>query len=837
MKQFLLALTLLISYNLSAQFIVEGTVVDEYDQPIPGVRVAIENSTYAVPTNAKGKFFMELDNGGITVFKISMIGFEPLIDSVDVVEGNTQVEFKLRETAAELGTVEIYADKKDIAKEVIGNVMDRKKELYKQYESYQCNTYIKTSLDEESRVPAFMQQGEESLEEKSRMNFIESYSITRFKQNSTYKETILAHHDYSDKEASQVVVAADFTDPNALVPTQVVEYNPFIFFEKVEDGDINLYQNLLELPKISSRPLVSPLAVNGFINYKYILKSIFNEDGYKIYEIDVEPRFKEAPLFSGSLYIIDSLWVIKSMDLSINSSAMEYFSSFRIIQDYEEIDGRWVPVRREFSYEIKELQTLILGNTRVDHDHYEFDVAFDKNEFKNVIMEYEEDAFDKDSMYWVNTRPIQLNSDELDYIHERDSVQRVVTSNTYIDSVNREYNRITFWDVTLNGIGFRSREKKQEIYFNSVLDQIKIFGMGGFRYAPSVYYEKEFENAQAINVDGTIDYGFRNRDLKGSLGVEYTYLPKHFGSFKVSGGDIYDLVTYDQNIVGLLSTQNYVRKTFVGVSKRFEVVNGLYARGSFDYSTRRSIGELDYGWWQDTLIQIGLWQLPQPFETYTVSIFELELLYRFKQKYIVKGNKKLIIGTEYPELKFTYKRGIPGLFGSDINFNFAEIGVSDEVEFATMGNMKWNFLAGSFFGSNLGEIRFIEHKFFRGSDQLFFAQPLKYLQLLDTTFSTVRPYVQAFAIHHFNGAILGKIPLINKLKLELVAGGGLLFIEEADYKHIEFYGGIERKFKIKKQLFKVGVYYAVREGSATSEIINFKVGIDFFNSFTNSWSY
>ena len=669
------------------------------------------------------------------------------------------------------------------------------------------------------------------------MNFIESYSITRFEQNSTYKETILAHHDYSDKEASQVTVAADFTDPNALIPTQVIEYNPYIFFEKVEDGDINPYQNLLTLPKITSKPLVSPLAINGFINYKYLLKSVFTENGQKIYEIDVEPRFNEAALFSGSLFIIDSLWVIKSMDLSINPGAMEYFSSFRIIQDYEEVDGKWVPVRREFSYEIKELQTLILGNTRVDHQNYEFDVEFDKSEFKNVVMEYEEDAFDKDSMYWVETRPIQLNSDELFYINEQDSIERVLTSDSYIDSVNRDYNKITFWDVTLNGIGFRNREKKREIYFNSLLSQVKIFGMGGFRYAPEFYYDKEFENAQKIRVDGTIDYGCRNKDLKGDLGVEYTYLPKHFGSFKVRGGDIYDLVTYDQNIVGLLSTQNYVRKTFFGVSKRYEVTNGLYARASFDFSTRRSIEELEYGAWQDTLISIGLWKLPQPFETYTVSIFELELLYRFKQKYIIKGNKKMIIGTEYPELKFRYKRGIGGLFGSDVNFDFAEIGISDEVEFATMGNMKWNFLAGTFFGSNTNEIRFIEHKFFRGSDQIFFAQPLKYLQLLDTTFHTTRPYVQAFAIHHFNGAIMGKIPLINKLKLELVAGGGLLYIQEANYKHIELYGGIERKFKIKKQLFKLGVYYAVREGSAESQIINFKVGIDFFNSFTNSWSY
>lgn len=93
-------------------------------------------------------------------------------------------------------------------------------------------------------------------------------------------------------------------------------------------------KNLISLPKVSSAPLVSPIAVNAFLNYKFTLNSVFIEDGQKIYDIKVEPRFNEAPLFSGSLFIIDSLWVIKSLDLTINGSAMEFLrilELFRIL--------------------------------------------------------------------------------------------------------------------------------------------------------------------------------------------------------------------------------------------------------------------------------------------------------------------------------------------------------------------------------------------------------------------------------------------------------------------------------------------------------------------------
>jgi hypothetical protein len=108
---------------------------------------------------------------------------------------------------------------------------------------------------------------------------------------------------------------------------------------------------------------------------------------------------------------------------------------------------------------------------------------------------------------------------------------------------------------------------------------------------------------------------------------------------------------------------------------------------------------------------------------------------------------------------------------------------------------------------------------------------------LDSTFNTTQPYLQAFVIHHFKGAIMDKIPLVNKLKLELVAGAGALWIQSANYAHIEFYAGLERVFKIRKQLFKMGVFYVVRENNAASVNLNLKFGFDFFNSFTNDWSY
>lgn len=847
MKNLLPLLFCFFTFSGICQNVLKGTVSDIYGEPIPGVRIAVMNSTYGVPSNSIGKYYLELDKSIDTVIiRYSMLGFAPKVDTILMNKPLVLHNIELEEKSTDLGTVEIFADNRDFGKEVIQKVMANKSKMKKQFESYQCETYIKTSLEKEKKVklkdllnidPNNPSEPEEVPLLKERMNFIESNSVTRFKQPNAYKETIIAHQDYAEKTARSGGVSATFSNQNSPVPKQYIPHNPYIFYEKVEDGDFNLYQNLIDLPKVCNNPIVSPLAINNFINYKFTLNNVFFEGDQKIYDIRIEPRFNEIPLFIGNLYVMDSLWIIKSIDLAVNPNGMEFFKFFRINEDYTEIEGKWVAERREFTYTINDGSHLVLGNTRVQHGNYQFDVEFDRKSFNNIVMEYTDEAFNRDSTYWDEIRPYKLKEQELQFIHEQDSIEQVLTSDTYIDSVNEEFNKVTFWDVTLNGVGFRDRVKKHEIFINPLISQIQPLAVGGYRHRIGGHYSKEFENAQAYKLDGELDYGFRNKDVKGHLGVEYTYLPKHFGSIRVRGGDKYDFVTMDQSIANFFSLRNRVRKTFINISKRYEIVNGLYGRLTFDYSKRVDITGLDNPPWIDTLEQSGFWQPAQPFETYTVSIFELQLVYRFKQQYILKGNKKLIIGTEFPELRFTYKKGVPDLFNSDVNFDFVEIGLSDKVDFGTFGDLKWDIEAGTFFGKTASEVQFIERRFFRGSDLLIFTNPLNTLQLLDSTFNTTRPYLQFFAIHHFNGAILGKVPLINKTKIQMVAGLGGLFIEEANYRHVEFYAGLERAIKIRKQLFKLSVFYVVRENNATTINLNFKVGLDFFNTFTNSWSY
>ena len=836
MKVFLLLLAFLFASPLYSQYILRGKVTNASKEAIPGVRVFVENTTYGVITNYKGEYFLELNAKGPYQISYKMIGLKDTTILITIAEKNTVQHVSLENYSEELETVEVSSRKIDVARQVIKAMQDNRSNMANQYDNYQTTTYLKTSLEKtiDTKIANRNEKYDSIISAgPARMNFIESYSITRFKTPNSYAEEILAQHDYAERSQNNVSASVSFDFGNTAAPTQFFATNPYVFYEKVQDGDINLYQSMINIPKVSEHPIVSPIGFNAFLNYNFELGEIFYEGTQKIYAIKVIPKFKQAALFEGTLFIMDKLWIIKSFELKINKAAMPFFEDFTVLQDYDHVDSIWVPVRREYVYTIKEGKYVISGNTRVNHSKYAFNQAFDKKVFNNQILSYSEDAFDKDSIFWAATRPIQLKETELNYIHEQDSIDAYLKSEAYLDSIDRAYNKVTFWDVTLNGVGFRNRYKGESIYIKSLLSSAKIFGVGGFRYGSGGSYTKKFDNAHKIKLKGDFDYGFNNKDLKGSGGIEYTFLPKRFGEIEINAGDVYDLITDYNSILGTFSRGNYVQKRYFDISHRIEIVNGLYGRATLSYSDRSNITGLELSNWSDQLF--GELNTPVNFERYKIAMLEVQFLYRFKQKYIIKKNEKQIVGTKYPEIALTYKKGIPNLLDSEVNFDFIELKVSDEINLGNYGDSKWSALAGSFV--NDASLRFIEHKFFRGSDRFFFSNPLMSHQLLDSTFNTRNPYFQGFFLHHFNGFIMNKIPLINKLKLEISTGASALIIQDISYSHAELFAGLEKKFRIKQQYFRVGAYMATRANSTDALTYQFKIGIDFFNSFTNSWTY
>lgn len=800
-------------------------------------KVWLKNTSFGTIANGKGEYQLEVKEQGSRAIRFSYIGYEPLDTVINVNAEVVNFNVILKNSVLELQDVQVTSlNKKKKGKLIMKEVIDRRNLFLEAAGHYECETYCFTTLDKRKDVKSDTILDLDALS-MSKMNITEWSGKSYFEAKSRYKDVITGFIDYTEKVKNTSAISISFSDDELGESSGKIEINPYIFINGIQDADINIFKNLIDAPAISQNPLISPLSFNAFTYYDFYLEGSFLEGDQLVYEIRVQPSFQEEALFSGTLYIRSESYEPKGYELGVNKGAMSYFKEMRIVCNYTNIDGKLLPTQREFVYEIKEStfkegKYFVHGNSRISHSNYKFDFDDSNNKFWLETQVYEPEAFDRDSNFWSNVRPFYLEKGELEFIRVQDSISSHLLSEEYLTEQDSIYNSLNVWDFLFNGIGFRNTFKKREFWISPLINQVIPFGVGGYRHALELTFNKEFKNAHVLDLSTKVDYGFNNSDLKGSLGAGYLYNPKRFSRAYFKLGDTYDMINSYESVQGTLAPTNRVRNQKVEVGHEFEVINGLYFRTSLMYSIRRGIENIDYPEWVQLF---GNFSQPKAFEDYSVFISEFEFKYKIRQKYILRGNKKIVTGTKWPVLKLMYKKGFPNVFGGQSDFDFLEFGMSDNIDLNSLGQTEIEVTAGSFLRKN--DLRLIENKYFRTSDLFFFSNPTKSMQMLDTSLNTQNSYLQVNFIHHFNGFFLNKIWGLNKLGLEETIGGGLLMIPDAKFSQIEFYVGLERMFRIKKQLFKIGAYAVASDNSYNKASIRWKVGVNFYDSFRKKWDY
>ena len=853
--------------------VVKGVVRDTTGQPLPYVAVSVKNSIYGVNTNLNGAYFLELKPGSYTLV-FSQLGLATQEQPVTIAEGKTTVlNVTMRSSTVSLNTFEISVKgDRDKGREIMKQVIDKRSEYWDRVNNYQCRTYQKISLEKASTNPTErdsslaelerkklkedsttrfktkkkkerkekeLKEAQDALKDK-RLNLIESVTETYFERPGRFKENVLAQHDFTEQRSNNVM---DVNNSNGMglsygeheiAPVQVLTDNVYLLVNDAQSADFNFYRNQIDVPNIASRPLLSPAAGNAFLNYRFDYLATFTENGKQVHKLAVNPLFRSDALFSGFIFVEDSTWAILSVNLSVNTDVLLFCREFNIIIDYEEVaPGVYLPVRREFNYTVREGKFNIIGNMRSDHSEYKVNTTFPPKLFNDEVKHFEVDAFDKDSAYWVQNRTIQLQDRELRYVHEVDSILAYHNSPEYLMSQDSAYNHLNVWSFLINGISYRNREKRYNFYIEPLAGQIIPFGVGGYRHRLSGSFNKRFSNQMLLETDGQIDYGFLNRDLRGKAGVGLTYVPLRFVRTFVRFGDFYDVVNNFASLQQVFSRSNWVRCREFSVAQRMEIVNGLFGELSFEYSDQFPITGLQLEQWSGQLF--GSLNTPINFDRYVKTEIKLELKYRFRQKYMIRKKQKIILGSKYPELRFFYRKGIPGLLGSEVNFDYIEFGSVDELQLKRFGFLSWNVLFGAFL--NKSNLRLLEHKYFRGSDSFIFSDPLRSFQLLGPTLSTASSFVRINFIHHFEGAFGSKIPLFGRLKITAAVGGGTLIIPDAGFYHQEVFAGLERVIRIRQQLFRLGVFAVTADNTFEKPTLTWKVGFSFYNALTRRWNY
>ena len=811
-----LLLVLLFGFSVAqAQYFkISGKVTNSKLEPLALVSIQVKGSVKGTISKEDGTYELQLEEGSYDL-AFSMLGYKTLLISLVVTKDYLQNIILETDEVKNLSEVIVKGKMKDRSEEIIRNVIKHKDDILAAAGPYSANVYIKATQEDSSQRKV-----------KTKKKPVDSLKINLNTdlQNMSMAEISLRYdHENDNRVKEERTGVVKRGNPEAL------------FFLSLTEGEFNLYNNLIKSRVLSQVPFLSPVSYSGLAAYRYKVTNIKQQGARKIFTISVKPRQLSNVTVEGELTILDSAWVILSARFSLPGYHIPEYDHFEIDQQYSFVDSKaWMITRQQFTYYSKTGKGKLSGQTIAAYKDFELNKEFPKKYFGTELSSTAQQAYERDSSFWQQTRTEPLTAKEIRFIHYKDSIRRVTTSKPYLDSIDRITNKVTWKKILIFGQTKYDREKQRTWHLPSLIEFIDPFQFGGLRLRANVGYNKVFPSKKNVFVFTNLSYGIRNHDVNGNIAVTHMYNPFNRGFINVSAQRDFQYIFQGDAWINMLKRNNFYLNNGIGIGHGLELTNGLFLYTNVDFAFRRSLSDYETNPKLDSIF--GEVNEPVDFESYNALYGKVRLQYTPRQRYIREPREKIILGSKWPTFYVSWRKGIPGPFKSVVDFDYLEFGIEQELKLGVTGISKYKILTGDFF--NTKDVRHVDYKFQRRGDPILFMNPNEAFQSLDSTFPVFKRFYQAHYVHEFNGAILNKIPLFKKLQLREIAGGGFLIAPERELRYGEIFAGVEKVIRWPFNplyKFKMGVYVIASAANQFRNPIQFKVGFTSWDRRNNKW--
>lgn len=828
MKVFSLIFFLLLANGLFAQNFVRGKIVDERKSPIPFAKIYVKNTADQRTVAAvDGSYELSLMPGEYFLV-ISALGYQDRETYISISSVDLQRDIQLfPEKEQDYKEIVVNTKKGNIGREIMLEVVKRREQMNPWNYAHSVDVYIKASEQKDIKV----------REQKNK------------KENKDEPEDATVAAD--PLEASLPKAPAWVDNMNLLEVQLKRNYAPgnkvkeirnaytlhgsdqSLYYTTTVKSNFNFFENLLHLDDLHQTPVSSPISVPGILSYKYRMEETYVENGLTICKIKIIPRNTATTTLEGYIYVIDSLFLIQKLQLTMNKGNLLIYDHFEIDQTFSIVgDTMCVLDKQVLSYGVKYKNETSACQTTALFSNYNFDPEFSKKFFNTELAVTTKEAYERDTNYWSNTRQTSLSPEEQRFIIIKDSIRDFYNRKEYLDSIDEIFNKITPLKILWFGVDHRNREQKIQWSLGSVATLIQPFGLGGPRLNPSFDYFKKWKDERSLETYTRFSYGFLNKDVKGNTWWRYRFDPFHFGFVRFSINHDFDVIRGYDAITQIYKRDNFIEATKMTLSADYELFNGFYAYSSLGFSERRSLTDFKF---LNTIDNIIPNNDPTDFKPYQAMIGYLGFSYTPKQKYMREPYRKVVLGSAWPTFSVNYERGIPKLFGSDVDHEYLQVDAMQSFKISTLGTMNYRISVGKFLSAR--QLYNPDYKYQRRSDPIWFSNPLYSFQGLDTTLPTIDYVFQAHVVHHDNGAILNKIPYFKKTRIGLVAGAGAMYVKEYDWQHYEILGGLERNFKMSRRRLRVGIYGVISDGNQIKPTFDWKVSFAILDDRNMKWNF
>lgn len=790
MKSILSILLLCLLGSTSFAFTIKGKVTDETGAALPFATVIEKGTTNGTSANGDGYYTLELTPGK-HVLSCQYIGYKALTKEVS---GDATVNFQLNPQTLEVKEVTIKANGEDPAYPIMRKVIERRKYHEQLVKTLETDIYLKGALRMRSKVNSILGK-KLKVEEQGAVN--DGLGL-----DSTGKGIIYLLEQYTQyafkapsSEYTKVVSVRQSGDPQGLGFSTMPPIT-------------NIYENNITiLNGLNDRGFISPANSNAFLYYRYKFLGSYMEGDRMINKIQITPKRKFEPLFSGYLYVVDDEWVFQSVDLTLGKeSQIQNIDTLRLEQYYVPVSKDLWIIHSQVLYPVINILGLnVSGNFLTSYKNQKINQPVSDEKFAgNVISSYDSAANDRSSAYWDTLRPVPLELDEVKDYKVKDSLY--VINKSKEDSLSK-IPKISLGPGAFLLSGPTVKNGKNTWTMKPLISAITYNTVEGLNATLGLKWDHQVNEDKAYGLELLNRYGFSNKHYNALLKLGYAVQdPKWKGrtwKFGLQGGQyVYQLNNNDpitpliNEAYTLFGGQNYM-KLYEARLGRFSVArnwgNGLKASLGLAYEQRTPLENTStYTFSDKHKVNLSPNQpdnLPA-FETHKAAVINASISYQPGWKYTQYPKYKMPQSSNAPIFTARYTKGIPNIFDSKSDFDKWSIDVEHQLRLRLLGRLEYRVMAGGFLNDNYVGIPDRKHLF---GNQTFLANPyLNSFQLAPyyKYSNTADFYVQAHAEWHLGGLLTNKVPLFRRLDWYLVAGSNALYIDKDNY-YAEVFVGLE----------------------------------------------
>lgn len=715
-------------------------------EPVPFVNVVLQGTTTGTVTDFNGEYFIETKAIADSVV-FTCLGYHPV--TLPVVRQSFQnIDVELVQTDIQLNEVIVLPGenpavtllKKVIARKQVNNPENVSSFSYECYNKLQFDI---NNFDERYRKNKLM----------NKLQFVFDYVDTSAITGKAYLPFLLVESISDNYFQSKPVLEREVIKASKISGT---ENKSIAQFTGKMYQTYNIYNNTLD---VFGQGFVSPLSDYGTAFYKYYLIDSASMDGHWCYQISFKPRRKQESAFTGFVWIADTSFAVKKLQIRIPDDAnLNFVNDLVATADYQQVnDSVWLP-ETDFlfiDFNLTDKTTGFFGRKTTTYRNYQIgkEVPAEVRSLSNNIS-VQEDAMKKDPAYWENNRPVPLSEKEKNIYAMVDSVQSLPVYKTFVDLLNLFINY--YYVVGKVEVG-----PYYTLYsFNPV--EGNRFRLGG---------RTSNDFSTRLMLSGHLAYGTRDRKFKYGAGALYM-LDKEprlivGGNFE---NDIQQLgksdnVFLSDNILSsLLSRHPNDKLTMVYTRKLYlekEWMTGLSNTVYFNH--RRIIpGEnVPFNVFNgiDTL-SLGAVRTTE---------FTLNTRFAYHEKYVEGEFERVSLGSWYPIVNLNFSAGVPNIFNSGYSYFKINMNIDHYINTYPLGYFKYNIDAGKIFG----KVPYPLLELHKGNETYSF--DYSSFNMMNYYEFASDQYASVFMEHHFQGFFLNKIPLLRKLKWrEVVSAHGLI---------------------------------------------------------------